>query len=208
MPPMEPNLPPRLAERIARLDWPETVEDAERSVFAEVSIAERGDLPATRYRSFPEAVADWPLGAEIVDAILETVGPSAAAIMRRRVVLIGGDGAKIPVDVKRVPAPQNELAGADLIFSVDARNALALLAPPPAEAALSAPEARLHLVRLIDRACSIIDDGGRVRRTVPNEPSWHVARWGGALTPHASALIEYGRTLPRAQMTFGDEVES
>lgn len=198
------TLPPRLLARLDLLHWPETEAHAAAEVGAEIE-SMTGPRGAFKAYSYPEPSRDWPLGAFIVDAILDTVGPAAASILRRRVVLVAPpkDPPEL-VAVKRLAPPVSDAAKTDLLFSVCARHARRMLSPPEPGASLTADEARLYLVRAFDWACAILDEKGRPRRTVVNEPSWLVSRWGEAHTPAARALIEFGRSLPRAQLSLGD----
>lgn len=214
MPPAPPPLPPRMAERLEALRWPLTFGEADREIGVVRSVVNRGDRREV-WTEYPEELRRWPLGEAIVDAILDTVGPHAAALLRRRVMLLppvpkGGTRDDL-VRVRRLPAPTNDAAEIDLLWVVDPVGARALLWPVtypeaqaiPLEAEVEA--ARLRLVHAFDWSCSIITENGKVERTTLREPPTLVERWGEARTPAAHALVEYGRTLPREQLAFGDE---
>jgi hypothetical protein len=221
MPPeTPPDLPPRLRERLEALPWPASFGEAD----AEFGIRREWlTIAGTRQRfaSYRTAHDPWPLGEAIIDAILDTVGPHAAALARRRVVVIPpakGHAARDEiVRVRRVPRPINDATGVDLLWAVDPVGARALLWPttterfgPDGERLPDRPtpaeivEGRMRLVHLVDWSCSVITENGAVERTTLREPSALVARWGRAMTPAAHALVEYGRGLPREQLTLDD----
>src|SRR5688572_3984526 len=127
-----PPLPPRLAERLAGLDWPPTFATADAEVGAERTWQSIGERRVLTLAYSPE-VRVWPLGEAIVDALLDTVGPHAAALLRRRVILLpparGSEAREDAVRVRRVPKVIDAATSVDLVWAVDAVTARALLWP-------------------------------------------------------------------------------
>jgi hypothetical protein len=207
-----------MAERIDALRWPSSFVEADREIGVERTTLTVGGR-RVHGAVYPPDMRRWPLGEAIVSAVLETVGPHAAALLRRRVMLLppapGGKTREELVRVRKVPAPVNDAAEVDLLWVVDPHMARALLWPVVHVGEDGGPVARVdpdehgaslqRLVHAFDWSCSIITENGAVERTTLREPPWLVARWGKALTPAAHELVEYGRTLPRAQLTLGED---